>query len=489
MTSLKVSSPAELISAVPFLIGFHPSDSLVVVAMHGTRITFAVRSDLPERHTPEVEAQAAVLHLASVVVQQEVEAVTIIGYGEASRVTPAVLGLADVFRRAGVAIVDELRVTEGRYWSYLCTDMSCCSVEGRPCEPAFSIVAAEATFAGAVALPDREALSAQLAPVTGDDRQAMTGATARAILRLAAFAGEHPPPFDAATGRPGGDSPKSGCPAPAELRLGTVMSALGIATPDPEEIAPAAPPPDEPGPATGSSDLIPDEDHFFTLVRCAGRQAVREAEQCYRSGGRLTDDAAAWLGVLLMHPPIRDYAWIRTGTTEWELALWSDLTRRVESRYVPAPAGLLAFVAWRMGLGPLASVAVERARQEKPDYSLAEVVHGAIMLGLPPSVLDGWPAVPGMAPVDPTDLDEDPRPEEQRPERPRPVESRPAASRISDARQGEPISPRKVRLPERRPHGAGLAEPSTAPQGPAGDKPDRRDKRQPKSRRATRRRV
>lgn len=525
MTTLKVSSPAELISAVPFLIGFHPADSLIVVAMRGPRVTFAVRIDLPEHGTPEEQARAAVLHLATVVLEQQAEAVTIIGYGEASRVTPAVLRVSQAFRKEGLTIVDELRVAGGRFWSYLCSDLSCCPAEGQPCEPSNSVVAAEATFAGAVALPSREALAAQLAPVTGDDRDAMEVATIRAILRLAALASERPPPPDATKdeapgkegspgegaalgeerspgegagpgeerspdagtafggeGSPGGraalgeeksrgdgetssgrvssdgetpddsetlsdadvgreprsshgsvgespaaggdqashgakpDTPHSlgqladqaqsdprrfhdlkatakagsGSSESPELRLGGVLWAkLGIAAPVPEESKPAG----------ESAELVSDEDYFFALVRSAGRLAVREAERCYSAGGRLTDDDAAWLGVLLMNMPVRDYAWTRTRTREWELAFWSDLMRRVESRYLPAPAALLAFVAWRMGLGPLASVALERALEQKPDYSLATLLHNAIIAGVPPSVLDGWPVVEGMSPI------------------------------------------------------------------------------------------
>lgn len=473
MTTLKVSSPAELISAVPFLVGFHPADSLTVVAMHGPRVVFAVRTDLPEHGTPDEQAKAAVLHLARVVLKQQVHAVTIIGYGEESRATPAVLRISDVFRKAGLTIVDELRVTDDRYWSYLCTDLSCCPEEGRPCEPLDSVVAAEATFAGAVALPNREALEAQLAAVTGDDREAMTAATARAMLRLAALAAlasERPPqpqPDQTASdsqrahSRPAAESspsvdqhdrrpeesedaagsehphrsgdrpdlrpdaapgdaapPDAGRPGPAlaadaahDLKAAeAAWAGMGLSRPRSAELhlerviwaslGVAPPVAEEPGPATEGAGLLTEGDHFLALIRNAGRMAVREAERCYSTGGRLTDDDAAWLGVLLLHMPVRDYAWTRTRTQEWELALWSDLTRRVEPSYLPAPAALLAFVAWRTGLGPLASVAVERALDQKPDYSLAVLLHRAIAIGLPPSALDGWPVVQGMPRVD-----------------------------------------------------------------------------------------
>ncbi|MGW4947761.1 DUF4192 domain-containing protein [Actinoplanes sp. NPDC004185] len=406
---------------MPFLIGFHPADSLVVVAMQGTLITFAVRIDLPEVNAPEEEALAAVLHLATVVLRQDAEAVTIVGYGEEPRVAPAVMRISDAFRKAGATVVDELHVEDGRFWSYLCTDSSCCPPEGQPCEPPHSVVAAEATFAGAVALPDREAFSEQLAPVTGDDREAMEAATARAVLRLASLAGEGPPPREAGTPdgpHPDGASPTDGGrseptrparfhdataqqaaaaargwsrPGSAELRLGNVLwASLGLKTPLPEA-------PDE---AAERPDLMSDEDYFFALVRRAGRLAVREAERCYSTGGRLSDDDAAWLGVLLLHMPIRDYAWVRTRTEDWELALWSDLVRRVEPRYRSAPAGLLAFVAWRSGMGPLAGVAVERALEYQEHYQLGLLMQAALISGLPPSALDGWPAVEGLPAVD-----------------------------------------------------------------------------------------
>jgi hypothetical protein len=598
MKKQMVSSPAELISAVPFLIGFHPADSLVVVAMQGTLITFAVRIDLPELNAPEEEARAAVLHLATVVLRQDAEAVTIIGYGDEPRVAPAVMRISDAFRKAGATVVDELHVEDGRFWSYLCTDSSCCPPEGQPCEPAHSVVAAEATFAGAVALPNREALSEQLAPVTGDDREAMEAATARAVLRLAALAGERPPPGEAKTPnglhpdglhpdglhpdgpRPDGphpdgplpDGPLPNCslaereeagggspearsdapgsshpPAPpadggrsdparaprfhdataqqapppargwsrpgsAELRLGNVLwASLGLKMPMPEAPDEVAEPP----------DLVSDEDYFFALVRRAGRLAVREAERCYSTGGRLSDDDAAWLGVLLLHVPIRDYAWVRTRTEDWELALWSDLVRRVETRYRSAPAALLAFVAWRKGMGPLASVAVERALEYKYDYQLGVLMQAAIITGLPPSVLDGWPAVEGLPPMaaspeaeEPDDSDGPPQAQSEKSEpdlptgsgktaarkatdRAEPQSAREATDRAEpqvDSRDmprpvGHAPKPDSVKRREKLPVRVGPDTSSVKPETRPGEGAGEHERRGPKPRRAAHRRI
>jgi hypothetical protein len=83
---LAVRSPADLIAAVPYLLGFHPADSVVVVAMRGRRITFAARADLPDLADPGDAAR----HLAGVIARQSAETTTVLGYGPAARVTPAV---------------------------------------------------------------------------------------------------------------------------------------------------------------------------------------------------------------------------------------------------------------------------------------------------------------------------------------------------------------------------------------------------------------
>ncbi|WP_199513206.1 DUF4192 domain-containing protein [Nucisporomicrobium flavum] len=324
MTKLKVRTPAELITAVPYLIGFHPSDSLVVAAVKESRLAFAARIDLPEAGVADTEARAPVLHLATVVAEQEPEGVTIIGYGDGERVTPSVQHLARALTGAGVRILDEFRVADGRFWSYLCTKPACCPAEGKPCDPPDSVLATEATFAGAVALANRGVLEERLAAATGDERQAMDAADGRALSHFRELRGR--------------------------------------------------------GPAK----------HDVELVR-AGRAAIRHAERTARAGERLTDDEVAWLGYLMTSVRVRDYAWIRSGTADWEISLWSDVVRRVNPLRVPAPASLLSFVAWRAGMGALATIAVERALDADDTYSMALTMISTLHAAVPPSALAGWP--------------------------------------------------------------------------------------------------
>ncbi|MEU1687364.1 DUF4192 domain-containing protein [Micromonospora sp. NPDC005707] len=186
---LAVRSPADLVAAVPYLLGFHPADSVVVVAMRGRRVVFAARGDLPE---PGSDPRPAARHVAEVVARQGTDAATVIGYGPAARVTGAVDAVGEALDRAGLVVLDALRVTDGRWWSYLCAEPACCPPDGTPYDPAASQVSAAAVFAGQVALPDRAALAAQVAPIGGPVRVAMRRATDRARRRLAGLAGDPP---------------------------------------------------------------------------------------------------------------------------------------------------------------------------------------------------------------------------------------------------------------------------------------------------------
>ncbi|MEU7586322.1 DUF4192 domain-containing protein [Micromonospora sp. NPDC049230] len=178
---LAVRSPADLIAAVPYLLGFHPADSVVAVALVGRQIIFAARADLPDPSTDLVERSR---HLAGVIRRQGAEAATVVGYGPPDRVTPAVDAVRAALSASGTEVLDALRVTGDRWWSYLCTEPDCCPPEGRRYDPVANPVTAAAVFAGQVALPDRAALVAQVAPVDGPARDAARAATARARLRL-----------------------------------------------------------------------------------------------------------------------------------------------------------------------------------------------------------------------------------------------------------------------------------------------------------------
>lgn len=177
---VRVDSPAGLLATIPHLLGFTPADSLVVLGVTSEgRVPGAFRYDLPDPPDATTAAEIAG-HALGVLVRQNLPVAVVAGYGPGTRVTP----LADAFRAAaptsGVRLHDVLRVEDGRYWSYLCTNPACCAAEGVVFDPAADPASRALTAAGLGVLASREALAATIGPVTGADADAMRQATAQA---------------------------------------------------------------------------------------------------------------------------------------------------------------------------------------------------------------------------------------------------------------------------------------------------------------------
>ncbi|MFC0042109.1 DUF4192 domain-containing protein [Actinomadura rayongensis] len=175
---LKIGDPADAIAAVPYLLGFHPADSLVCLAFGGPRTACAVRQDLPD-----VDEQTA-----PVLARNGFEQAIVLGYGPPDRADDAAHALAAALDRHDIKVIDILRVLDDRWWRLGCPDETCCPPTGRPLDTRAARVTAEAVYAGHVALSDRADLARTIAPVDGPAAAAMRAATRRAEDRLAALA-------------------------------------------------------------------------------------------------------------------------------------------------------------------------------------------------------------------------------------------------------------------------------------------------------------
>src|SRR5690348_9031079 len=139
--TLSLRAPADLLAAVPYLFGFHPADSVVLIGLDGRRVAFQARADL----TPPAEPVAE--QLAGLLVRQGLRRALIVGYGPAAVADPMVHALTGALTRAGVVTCEALRVAGGRYWSYTCTSPERCPPDGNPYTADTSPVAVEATVA------------------------------------------------------------------------------------------------------------------------------------------------------------------------------------------------------------------------------------------------------------------------------------------------------------------------------------------------------
>lgn len=177
---VSLRSPADLIALTPYLLGFHPRDSVVVVGLRERQIAFAARADLPD----PAGIPARVQELVDPVARQRLDTVVLLGYGPAAVTDPVLSALREAVTRRGLRVAEMLRVDAGRWWSYLCENPRCCPPEGAPIDPARSEVSATCAYAGLTAAASRAELAGRVAPVAGPARAAMDRATGRADRAL-----------------------------------------------------------------------------------------------------------------------------------------------------------------------------------------------------------------------------------------------------------------------------------------------------------------
>jgi hypothetical protein len=318
---------ADILAAIPFLIGFTPTNSLVVLGVSGKRLVLTTRVDLPPAQQLPTAAVDSVNRIAHHVATAA-ETAFLVGFGEHDRVAPLMDAALAALQLRLVPVRRTLRLTGDRMFCHL--DDGCMPLSGVPFDPDASPAPAAAVLEGLVALSDRDALVQQLASVGGHERQAMDDATRRAITRLRRIA--------STTDRDGA--------LPADDAAGRVASAVS---------------------------------HL-------GATAVQQAFTVAAAGQRLPDTEAAWITVLLAIMPVRDYAWEHTNDSDNHVRLWTDLTRRARPDLAAGPACLLAYCAALRGNGALADIAAHRALDADPSYSMARILLQAVRSGVPPHV-------------------------------------------------------------------------------------------------------
>jgi hypothetical protein len=325
ITVLRVGNPGDLIEAIPYLLGFHPRDSLVLVGLADTRVSVTARVDLGELADPSTLA----------------ETVRVVAGGDATQLIAAIYdhGAVDVVkpglpyrqlvRDVGVCadefeidLVEAVLVSADRWWSYACSDDRCCPAEGRELPGDASPCRAAATFAGLVALADRAELAALLEPEDAAHRARLEPAIAEhENLAVAAVVGGYD-----------------------KRQQRSVKRAIFAATRD------------------ADASLFPG----------AG-------------GGGLLDDQVCRFVAALAETSIRDAVWLAVDQRRLDgRALWRELARRAPSPYDAAPLFLFGWASWRDGNGTSAGMAAARALASDPGYTAAELLLGALHQGLDP---------------------------------------------------------------------------------------------------------
>ncbi|WP_270886544.1 DUF4192 domain-containing protein [Pedococcus sp. 5OH_020] len=336
--ALRLASPGDLIAVVPYLLGFHPTDSVVVLCVHDGRLGLLQRLDLPTRGQEDDVADA----LLPALVRERPDAVLVIGYEDSPRQSVPVLAAVDrALRTAGIPVKDRLVVHDGRWRSLDCDNPSCCPPGGTPVPDPVNLPAIAAEFVGheVAPHPDRASLARQLEP--HDD----------ALIVAALIEGRHTTDRSQGVSDPSSvwaavlDASDTALPltasdaASAALSLGDVRvrDAL-VAWLTPGTIDPAVFAPDVQRPFSGLERPWDEHDSDATAVVAQNRVQARLVRLC----AMLPDQHAA-----------------------------------------PALTVLGCFTWWR-GNGALTRAALDRALRCQPEYRLALLLEAMVDLAIRP---------------------------------------------------------------------------------------------------------
>lgn len=320
LTVLKLNSPEQWLTAIPYMIGFPPRESLVLLCLAGPRKRnqLTIRVDVPAAESGAADLVAA---LVEPVMRAEPEHLLLVIYRDAGG-RPDGLDHALVeevelaFGAQGVDVLDSLAVRDDRWFLLApCDDDECCPVDGRPLPEPDERIRAELVLTGHALAESRDELVQRLAQVRG--------------IGLALV----------------GDL----CDELADDFI-TAMT-------------------------TGERTFNEWCDATLELWRALLREPPRTAELPPRTVARLL--------VAFMSIHLRDeLAQVASEFPQPAIAALTELVRRSPDDYVPGPATILGLVAGFEGNGCLALIAYERALTIDPTYRFAVLLHQALTHGV-----------------------------------------------------------------------------------------------------------
>lgn len=179
---LTLRTPAELADALPYLLGYRPEDSIVLVALHDRdgrgRFGGRARLGIPAGADDWASVARQLAHgLVTGSERRGTRPEQMIAYvcqepapGESGRqvmerLRPLVQKLRTECGRLDVTVIEALCISDGRFWSYCCAGKGCCPVDGSPMGfPGTSVLAAAATYAGLQVRGTLRELRARLQP-------------------------------------------------------------------------------------------------------------------------------------------------------------------------------------------------------------------------------------------------------------------------------------------------------------------------------------
>ena len=369
MEPIRLSGPADVLAVLPYQLGYHPSDSLVALALRDRQIGLVERIDLPPDEAVDAASAAVVLPL----VREDPDGVLLVGYESRPG---AAMPLADAVRdelvAAGVTVLDRLVVRDGRWYAPDCTT-GCCPTAGHEQEVPRDVPAVAQFVALEVApLPGRESLAGLVA---ADPAKTPSVVAALALLDARA------------DGRAVGER----AVAVHRLRfLATWAKALDVS--DRDEAIPRG----DHRRSSHRGDGLPSRaaltsDEVALLVASLRDVELRDGLIAWVCPGTLPLDALSPDVVDALHSCLPEPAWHQRRRHEDAVIAGrrmvtrlQELVREVPDEQAAALLTVLANLAWWLGDGALTRVALDRALEHTPGYRLARLLERMVDLGLRP---------------------------------------------------------------------------------------------------------
>lgn len=323
-SALRISNAGDLIELVPYLVGFHPTSSIVFIGLNGPRerIGITLRLDLEAA----TAAPNSLVTCAEHISRSGADGVILVIYTDASMGAfdgdpdtlphcDVMLQVGETLRKQELLVTDALLVTDERWWSYLCTNPACCPATGHPVASgdAVSSVAAAAAVAGMTIAADRGALVESLAPLPSAEREELAART----------------------------------------------KAVADSASDVEQV----------------------------VRRATAASLWTEAVESQRRGESFIPDAEAALlldGLRDVHLRDACCAWAGGADAGGARAVVRQLARRASPPWDVTPYALVAWFAWRAGEGAMAQIAIERAIAGDPECAFALLIQEILDRGIDP---------------------------------------------------------------------------------------------------------
>jgi len=357
-TPIRVSGPEGLLAVVPTMLGFHPSDSLVLMCLSGyrRRVGPVARVDLPPGHDRPLAARLTMHAL------NHADEVVVISYQSTRRRPPMLDDLLAALARAGVDVMDAMVVRGGKARPALNAAMERAHPGIRvpdSDDPQVSALAAAGALAGRGVLADREQLRRSIAGPAGNR------------LRLAQRCVD-----EAAAGR----LPVNRMPADQVL---THQPPAGNQYREPLTAT---------GPNAQGRTRTANAEHVLRIGPVpADVAALSELGLAQLSvGGEVEVEVATALAVLMTDVLIRD-AVLTKALAELDrpwLPMLISCATWTPNPLAPPLCSVLAMVAYRHGDGALAQLAVDRCLLAEPEHQLAHLMIAIMAAGIPPDQLD-----------------------------------------------------------------------------------------------------